>query len=913
MDIRKVLIFVKKVDEKDYKDVTESVINISTANNTYFIRYKSNQKPYPTSMKNVIYYTNPEILLPSNNIIKYEGKCINGIKEIYQFKDYFRIIFINGSNHLFHVSKINIIRVQNIEKTNVYKYLCDISKIITPPGDNEDGLKISIEKGLSHISQLKQDSFLYHMLFENIEHKKSNPTYDNIYPFRANLSQRNAIQNAIDNRVSIIEGPPGTGKTSTILNLMANLIVKNKSVAMISSKNDAVINVIEKFEEAGLDFLIATCGREEVKKDFFLKKHLKSNEILEKLGCSDYNYKAGLTKIILYNQLQADDEQQSLLKQRLRDIEIEYNVFIKENNITDIIVPKRIKKIAKSNPLYSIGIIDYALENNKSHFYIFRKLHCWLKKEEYDNLKDITKYLYLYYYQNEIKFINKKINKINEKLTKTNYHSLRDEINSIYVKQFKAALYKRYKFVNDYNYSCYGLDENFNDFKDNYYNFIKRFPIIASTTFSLRTSKPNDYLYDYLIMDEASQADILSTLIAFAMAKNVVIIGDSKQLDMVITDSNKTVLSKIFNQYSIDKCYDYASNNALSMIKRRCKDSNYVTLINEHFRCDPFIIDFCNKRFYNNELIIRTEHNPGSVIKVIKTSGYQSNMTNRRQVDEILNLLNEIPKESFSKVGIISPFNNQITLLKKEINNPDIKIATIHKFQGCEKDIIIISTVKNNINDQDDFLNRPDLINVALTRAKKSLYLLVSSNIAENNNSIINDFIDYQSLINSDFKEEYGKINSVFDMMYNDYNGIYNKIFKSLSNKYNFSSESIIGDILSKEIFNNDFSHYGYMHNYPLYWLISSLDDTIFDFEEIKFIKTKLSHIDFLVYNKATKKAVCAIEVDGRQHKTNAKQVDRDKLKNSILQKINIPLIRYNTTDNINVEQIKKDVIGFCK
>ena len=69
---------------------------------------------------------------------------------------------------------------------------------------------------------------------------------------QSNQSQKKAIINSLTNKVSIIEGPPGTGKTTTILSLIANLICQNKKVIVVSKNNSAVDNIIEEYDK--LDF-----------------------------------------------------------------------------------------------------------------------------------------------------------------------------------------------------------------------------------------------------------------------------------------------------------------------------------------------------------------------------------------------------------------------------------------------------------------------------------------------------------------------------------------------------------------------------------------------------------------------------------------------------------------------------------
>jgi hypothetical protein len=79
------------------------------------------------------------------------------------------------------------------------------------------------------------------------------PTAPPIFPFRRNLSQRAAVENGLTRSISVIEGPPGTGKTETILNLIANIITTDAgTVGVVSFNNAAVENVRSKLEDAGV-------------------------------------------------------------------------------------------------------------------------------------------------------------------------------------------------------------------------------------------------------------------------------------------------------------------------------------------------------------------------------------------------------------------------------------------------------------------------------------------------------------------------------------------------------------------------------------------------------------------------------------------------------------------------------------
>jgi len=82
--------------------------------------------------------------------------------------------------------------------------------------------------------------------------------------------------------------------------------------------------------------------------------------------------------------------------------------------------------------------------------------------------------------------------------------------------------------------------------------------------------------------------------------------------------------------------------------------------------------------------------------------------------------------------------------------------------------------------------------------------------------------------------------------------------------------------------------------HHPLNVLIK--DSHLLNDEERKYAKHPATHLDFLIYNKISKKPVFAIEVDGfHYHKPGTRQHERDEMKNRILGLYDIPLLRFPT------------------
>ena len=102
------------------------------------------------------------------------------------------------------------------------------------------------------------------------------------FPFHCNLSQRRAVENALTYSVSIIEGPPGTGKTETILNLIANITaVQHKTVGIVSFGNAAVDNVHDKLDKPGFGHVIGNLGRKQKREEFFAGQAIRNDSVAQ--------------------------------------------------------------------------------------------------------------------------------------------------------------------------------------------------------------------------------------------------------------------------------------------------------------------------------------------------------------------------------------------------------------------------------------------------------------------------------------------------------------------------------------------------------------------------------------------------------------------------------------------------------
>lgn len=476
--------------------------------------------------------------------------------------------------------------------------------------------------------------------------------------------------------------------------------------------------------------------------------------------------------------------------------------------------------------------------------------------------------------------------------------------------EYKMSLYKDYsnKYLNNILFNRY-KDKRSNysltNYKINFSNFIKDYPVILSSSYSLAKCSKKNFIFDYLIIDESSQANMASAILSMQLAKNLIVVGDLKQLPQ-IDDSNFYLRNKeLLKKYNVPDAYSYYGNNIMSSLLLLFGNEIPKTILKEHYRCSYEIINFCNKEFYNDELIIynNTKNNDISM-KVIKTvpgnfarkNPEGTGLYNQREIDEIEKILNT---EELEDIGIITPYKQQAKFIQEKFGDR-VEASTVHKFQGREKKTIIFSSV---VNDSNEFVDNDNLINVSVSRAINKFILVTSDKVFNSKTGVLADLINYISYHKDFGKVDNGTIKSIYDILYNDYE----KELQEFRKKYpsnNYDTENLtynlLNTILKDEIYNS-----------LTFKMHVSLRDFIknnkFTKEEFKFYINPKSHVDFLIYNKMSKKPICAIEVDGiYYHEQQEKQKARDLKKESILKKSNISLLRLKTNQSNEEARIKE-------
>lgn len=875
--------------------ITEEISYIKRNNQgLWTVCFKSSPRVFNYNKGRLLYLSKPERIDIVDKGLYIQNKHITNVAELLRFTDghhtFYRVTYTNGF-------------VENLDGKEVYVTRTPIDKIGSSLWDylrklaDETGLMADDETNLLskqyELVDVKRDNVpLAQFLGDKTKLRTYRLPKQVYYPFSCNTSQKEAVEAALTHQVSVIQGPPGTGKTQTILNIIANLLIAGKTVLVVSNNNSAVNNVAEKLEQEGLGFIVAKLGSVQKKEEFVAGQqplpHMSSWHIDASSSVKQWvkdalnNVSQGFSAQLRQAELRA--EYDALLK------EATYNEKLATNSIDcDWLYSKSSSKIMELLSYYQIRQskqipsvffrIKWALKLGLPMFSFLQK-----------DVSDVIASLENAYYIVRKAEIEKELQSVESTLQsvdiKENLRLLRDYSLQI----LKNEIAEHYRADTRTAFTIKNIKAKTED-------LLREYPVVLSTTYSAKSCISKDMVFDYVIMDEASQVDIKTGALALSCAMNAVIVGDDKQLPNVVSQEEALALQAIQLTYKVDDRYNEITHSFLQSCVEVFKDIP-VTLLREHYRCHPKIIEFCNQHFYNGELVAMTDDNAeDNVLQVVQTveGNHARGHFNQREIDVIVQEVLPQCADSGS-IGIITPYRQQADEINKALGK-DIA-STVHKYQGRECDTIIMSMVDNKPT---EFSDDSNLLNVAISRAKTHLYVVTNSNKMpkESNLAQLIDYVRYNN-----FEVRQSEVSSVFDLLYKQYTS---QRLDSLANKpvvSDYISENLFYNTLMEAITALGLVHIDVLCHYPVVRFIS--DWSLLTEEEKAFASNRLSHVDFLVYNSLTKRPLLVIEVDGwYYHKRQGGQVTRDALKDKLLAKFGLPLHRILTTDTVNVESLK--------
>lgn len=663
---------------------------------------------------------------------------------------------------------------------------------------------------------------------------------------KINIDQMRVVYNSMVNHITYVKGPPGTGKTETIFNVLLSAYANDKTVLVCSNNNHPVNDIFNKMD----GFLtINKPFHNESEKVYFpmirLGNHLKMIETIKKLKeiLSFVSKKAKSYENDNLTQMSKDKSLSGF--KELKELLIEYE--------SEIELGERIATLQKIRKLTTINQINVKLDEQIAKFKE-QLNHSRVIKDE-----DVLKYAisasedknfqnYVYY---------SSLSRLKKLLSPT-YKELKE---IIVLDDLEDAAFKLAKRIKD--------DKNFN-------RLLNVFPLVICTNLAsakLGSAKPQ---FDLVIMDESGQCIVATSLIPIVRGSNLLLVGDTNQLQPV-TVIEENVNDDLVEQFGINKEYDYIHNSILSTMLRKDRNSKNI-LLSYHYRCGNKIANFVNQRFYEEQLKL-LNNNPGDLIYYNVKNTFNPGARNSYK-EEAFQIAKIIKEKGYKDVGIITPFVKQAELINEyltKIGVTDVKAGTIHTLQGSEKSVIIMSaalSIRTAQKTMDWIKNNHELINVAVTRAKEKFV-----------------FVGDKEAIDKLSGEEPNDIKVLSDYVFNNGETIVPKSDAVIS--YDFSNDSKnekdFFDTI-KPYFNRRNSKFRVERNVPVIDAIKRVNP-----EDLKLIGKKEFDVAVQVggglFNHRYQ-TIVVFEIDGGEHIGSKLTAYRDRQKEEVIKRYGIKLIR---------------------
>ncbi|TRZ77221.1 DUF559 domain-containing protein [bacterium] len=270
-------------------------------------------------------------------------------------------------------------------------------------------------------------------------------------------------------------------------------------------------------------------------------------------------------------------------------------------------------------------------------------------------------------------------------------------------------------------------------------------------------------IFDYVILDEASQCNVAYTLPVMYRTNKVLFVGDSEQMrDNTIMFKSNKFFDKLAHTYDIpDDKQIKATGSAVQSVLDIAKNRGFMSkTLHYHYRSPKELINFSNEYFYkpngkelipvNSNYLTYKDTNRVMLVHEVESDWSEefSDKVNVAEAKAILELFKELRNDERyhnKSIGILSFFHAQATYIRELFEQEELKeeddnykVSIIEGIQGDEKDIIIYSFVIRTPEQKNKYVPltgeggdiRADInkgrVNVAFSRAKLQVHCFVS-------------------------------------------------------------------------------------------------------------------------------------------------------------------------------------------
>lgn len=250
-------------------------------------------------------------------------------------------------------------------------------------------------------------------------------------------------------------------------------------------------------------------------------------------------------------------------------------------------------------------------------------------------------------------------------------------------------------------------------------------------------------LFDLVILDEAAHIDQIRAAPVLARARRALVVGDPRQLRFVsfVGDADVAVTLDRHGLSGYADRLDIRRQSAFDL----AAGAAAVTLLDEHYRSVPHLIEFSARRFYDDRISLVTRHPRTERTDAVEVRRVSPEAEIEAVVAEVRAL------SGATGIGVITPFRGQADALEAallaafpvaEIEAMGLRVGTVHAFQGAEADVVVASL---GLSDADPparhrFVADPNLFNVLVTRARHRLVVVTA---LERASGLVGEFLGY--------------------------------------------------------------------------------------------------------------------------------------------------------------------------
>lgn len=667
-----------------------------------------------------------------------------------------------------------------------------------------EGLKFSktLKKELKYISNqpsqlLNHTSLAY--VFRDPPLPNKYESESNNIPFDfipCNSEQHNALYEALNRPASKVTGPPGTGKSQVAVNLIANLVYRDKAVLFTSKNHKAIHAIAEKCEAASRSVpLIQFCSKADGTSgsvwytqdiDSLIGLYVsartqvspRSRISIEKISDAEKDWQDYKADILSHESIR---ERMALINATLESLED--SILLQENEVSHK-TAEQLRGLASSlileepKQFWKRILIYFAIRRSRSAEkqlrFILPDLAAGARSREALQVRvnrlcgKITNYIQLIEEREGVLKSNEKnpYPPVLERLTRIK-STIQEHLQDAFVLKRADSVCSIEAGVKQNLINAMSLLRRrnlpflqqvidigtLNDAQNAFVQYSKFFPAWASTLLSLTKASPCiPALFDRVIIDEASQCEIPPMIPALFRSKGVTVIGDPNQFPPVITmrENRHAYLRYTKHQLRdmVDERYDFINHSAYDMLM------NTPILLREHFRCNEDIADYFNDTYYQSKLKVRTN---AESLKFPLNMGYQRGIVwydiSTCVADEIKtveNIFEDLIHNAYrGTVGVISPFREVanklaacLTRYQGRFPSFDVNtdVNTANGFQGGERDLIIfVLAITDELTKGQEWYAISEenryIYNVAASRARACLIVVGNREKALNSES----------------------------------------------------------------------------------------------------------------------------------------------------------------------------------